>query len=436
MITSRTSSYCAECGEELELGSSFCPECGAEDAPDGAEAASTSTQSKPTNEAASSAADQPSEDGRTLRSRTAERLAGVPRRAWLIAGGGVVAMLLIAGGAVWFMKQQDDSQRATTSLSAIARANALLTVQQAKLHRIADIRVLANRIDELLPSLAEGRTAANGISDTGTRDRIVPAANAMWAAATALSRTRTLSAKSLGEWRSHSKTLVSAAAQLRTSWPELVTQADAEQMAKFPPTEELTAVVSRGNQVVTRAAAKLTAWKITRGRAKEAKRVALSQLTTYAAAMRGQISSYQGLRSSTEEFMNQANEGGYGITFNDAYSFITGAQDDRGNIQSSMRGMTPPTDALSAHSGMVNAIGTAVDALNYAYSGLQEWQADKGSYNQAYTSFMDTPSWQQFVSMSGTVTSTWGSAVSGWEAGIAAARAKITKRPLPKQPKV
>jgi hypothetical protein len=85
---------------------------------------------------------------------------------------------------------------------------------------------------------------------------------------------------------------------------------------------------------------------------------------------------------------------------------------------------------------MVEAIGSAVDALNYATSGLQEYQADKGSYDQTYFSFRETLSWQEFTSLSDSAGANWSSAVSSWEAGIAKARSEISHRKPPKKPKV
>lgn len=408
----------------MEPKSAFCPECGQRDEPSGLD--------PKRDEGVNDDIDVDS----SLRSRALDKARSIPRGAWIITAGASCATLLIVGGVFWYLNQKDDSTRAQSSINAAVTTEKLLRSSTPKLRYLADIRRLANSVQKQLPDLKEANSTAAGISDTSTRETIVQSTRALLAGSTALAQMTSLSSSNPQSWRRHIGEMTAAASVLRLGWPNLTRQATTANVTDLPAEEQLTLAVSQASIVVGKAVRKLARWKATAHQALRTKHADLAALTTYSAAMRGQIGTYGQQRNDTQAFLDHANDGAYNITFDEAYAFVADAQSARQGVQSSMRAMTPPTNALSAHSGMVEAIGSAVDALNYATSGLQEYQADKGSYDQTYFSFRETPSWQEFTSLSDSAGANWSSAVSSWEAGIAKARSEISHRKPPKKPKV
>ena len=418
-----SSTFCAECGSEIEPKSAFCPECGQRDEPSD-EYPQTSAE-----------VDDGSENGSSLRSRVAGKARSVPRRAWIITAGALCASLVVVGGVFWYLNQEDDSARTKSSIRAAASTEVLLRSATPRIHYLTDIRSLAHRVEAQLPDLKEANSTAAGISDASTREPIVQSTRALVAGSLALARMSRLSSNKPQDWQRQVGQIADAASVLRLGWPNLTRVARAAGVTDLPAEEQLSLAVSKAGLVVDKAIRKLARWQAAVHQSLRTKHAELAALTAYSAAMQGQIATYGQQRDDTQSFLNHANDGGYNITFDDAYTFVADAQSARQNVQSSMRAMTPPTDALSAHSGMVDAIGSAVDALNYATSGLQEYQADKGSFSPEYSSFRDTPSWQEFTSLSDSAGANWSSAVSSWEAGIAKARSEISKRKPPKKPK-
>jgi hypothetical protein len=408
----------------MESNSVFCPECGSRDEPSDLDA----KPDRATN-------GDPGTDS-SLRSRAIDKAQSVSRRAWIITAGAACSTLLIVGGVFWYLNQEDDKARAQSSINVIASTEKLYRSSTPKLRYLADVRRLANSVQTQLPDMKEANSTAAGISDTSTRETIVQSTRALIGGSAALARMTDLSSRKPQDWKRHVGRMTSAASILRLGWPDLTRQAKAAGVSGLPAEEQLTLAVLQAGVVVGRAVRKLARWKAAAHQALRTKHADLASLTTYSAAMRGQIAAYGQQRNDTQAFLDHANDGGYNITFDDAYAFVSDAQSSRQGVQSSMRAMTPPTSALSAHSGMVEAIGSAVDALNYATSGLQEYQADKGSYDQTYFSFRETPSWQEFTSLSDSAGANWSSAVSSWEAGIAKARSEISHRKPPKKPKV
>ena len=199
--------------------------------------------------------------------------------------------------------------------------------------------------------------------------------------------------------------------------------------AKTPSAVLARAAVKRMDVVVRRADRRLTTWRRKLERARRQRAFDLRVLTRYAGQVRAELSTYSGLRTDMQRWIDKVNSDG--ATFDEAYSFLGDAYTGREAVRAALAGLSPPPAVSSAHDQLVAVVAESVDAIDSATSGIADYQ-----FSTNHASYDQTEGWRAFQDASDRISREYGTAIASWEAKVSQRERQIKQRSMPTQPAV
>jgi hypothetical protein len=265
--------------------------------------------------------------------------------------------------------------------------------------------------------LSATEAQARSLSDSRQREVLLAAVNAERTYLAELERLVSLSPKArtpgqLQRVGSLAHTLdgaLAAAIQLHASEPPL-------------------ALVSLDPTALTRlASASHSSYVANRARLAAANRARLRQLVavqSFATQADGIMSRYSSSRTDLSNWIAGVNA--YGATYDEAYGQLSQQSQVRSQLRTELASFKAPTALVADQQGLLAVIDRAVNAMNAAVQGISQYQA--GSYG-SYSSYDQTPGWQQFESESAAVTQQYADAYAKYQSDKAALLSRL-HRPL------
>jgi hypothetical protein len=361
-----------------------------------------------------SAALAPSADAEPLFAPLGEALLTpkrIGRRRWFWIGIVVAFVVAIgAGGAVAWMAlhHAPDFRSYDRGVQETASIAASVQVATGDLRAVSNLpafgRILTTRDGDLSATEAQARS----LPDSRQREVLLAAVNAERAYLAELERLVSLSPKArtpgqLQRVSSLAHTLdgaLAAAILLHATRPPLA-------LVSLDPTA-LTrlASVSHFSYVANRA--RLAA----ANRARIRQLVAAQSFATQTDAI---MSRYSSSRTDLSNWIADVNA--YGATYDEAYGQLSQQSQVRSQLRSELASFKAPLALVADQQGLLAVIDRAVNAMNAAVQGISQYQT--GSYG-SYSSYDQTPGWQQFESESAAVTQQYADASTKYQSDKAA----------------
>jgi hypothetical protein len=198
------------------------------------------------------------------------------------------------------------------------------------------------------------------------------------------------------------------------------------------PAGSIVAATENAGEVIRTGARKLARWRSQVARIKREKRGELGVMNSYATSMRSYLATYDGLRSSIDEWIQKVDS--EGASYEEAYDFLASASSDRASVRQSIVALDAPAALATSHNNFLGVLDSAVAAVDSAYTGIVEYESD--FFGEKYFDYKETPGWQTFRSESARVSDEYGSARATLESAIAEELRKIERRDLPPKPEV
>jgi hypothetical protein len=92
-----------------------------------------------------------------------------------------------------------------------------------------------------------------------------------------------------------------------------------------------------------------------------------------------------------------------------------------------------PGAMTSAHTGLEEVLGSAVDAMRTGEQAVEDWNL---CYLDCAETYRDTSGWQVFSTRSGQITGEFDRALKAWNSALNQALAQANAVPLPSMPQV
>lgn len=389
--------FCTACGKDVEVADRFCGACG--HALDEIDTSSIPpTQSE---EIAGEWAEPPSSG----------------RSRWpLVAGGvGLAVLLSGAGVAATIIATQphpEDDVLAESAADTVALLETMASAETtADLRESAeDAEVLAEPVVEILPTLDPSNETAQSLS----------ALSEVLAGIEALDG---VDGQSLDEWSEINQDLESALDLIPTDDPAL------EQVAVVG-WEAVDAV----DTLVTEAEATIAAWEADVAEAEAASAenaAAVTELTDYENAVKGQLSTYASLRNDTASFVELAGDPDGFVTYEQGRQALSEGASARREVRSALTTLVVPAGMEAEHGRLVAMVEDAAAAMDAGVSAI-----DDADYCVTSCYVFGTEAWQTFEDESSRISGEFGSAQSAWETRIAELRGALGEVPAPPMPVV
>jgi hypothetical protein len=190
------------------------------------------------------------------------------------------------------------------------------------------------------------------------------------------------------------------------------------------------ALVSLDPNALTRlAGASHSSYVADRARLAAANRARIRQLAavqSFATQADDIMSRYSSSRTDLSNWIAGVNA--YGATYDEAYGQLSQQSQVRSQLRSELASLKAPAALVADQQGLVAVIDRAVNAMNGAVQGISQYQT--GSYG-SYSSYDQTPGWQQFESESAAVTQQYADASAKYQSNKAALLSRL-HQPLTK----
>jgi hypothetical protein len=356
---------------------------------------------------------------------------GGPRRR--IALAAVLALLVgvaAGGGVALYLASTDDShERAEAAVLAGSQAveeSAEALRQAAKLDEVAEAGETASvAVGDTERALAE----TDSISDPGYRDPVDRVLKAELTLLTSLASLEDLREGTVDEWQSMRRSIRAAVLEVA----DVQAAVDSLDFSSEPvlPGPAVSTALDSANRVVSTADRKLRKWRSKAQEIRSDKRGELAVMNGYADSMRTYLTTYNGLRTDLDEWIQRVDT--EGATFNEAYEFLGNAYSERQRVRSGIGALDAPAPVASAHVALLDVMDRAMAAVDSATTGISEYEWD---FEGEYSYYTETPGWQTFSSESDAIAGDSGSARSSWDAAVAGEIVRIESRKLPKKPEV
>jgi hypothetical protein len=193
--------------------------------------------------------------------------------------------------------------------------------------------------------------------------------------------------------------------------------------------EEAEEAVSAVDTVVRRGERKVAKWERATADAKAQKRADLATHGTYSASMSSLIDRYTDLRDNTVDQLRAIPQYYY---YDDVFPIFANGLGERMDIVDSMQSLTVPSEMAGSHAAVVSSVTEGVNGVQQLLDALDE---NRTCYYDD-CALVEQPSWQEFQTISDSVTVRYGQAVDNWNAALPGAREAIENRELPKPPVV
>lgn len=194
---------------------------------------------------------------------------------------------------------------------------------------------------------------------------------------------------------------------------------------------ELPAALASVDGVLKTADAKMADWKAAHAAAAEARKDDSAELASYVDFFRTQTKGYEQLREDLSAFFDRVEDPNAGVTYYEAFGFLSQATQDRQSVRDVLNGTSVPDEVRAEHDAVVAVVDRAIGAVQAAYDG-----ASQASDCIEYCYYRDTPGWEVFQTQSEKISKDYAAALRAWDAASAAAKTTIAKRPLPAKPEV
>ena len=289
---------------------------------------------------------------------------------------------------------------ATESLTEQLRA---LLVDLGKVGTTREAAVIGERA----APLAETAEAA----ETGQQGRDLDTLTALGEALGAVAALDGMDPETLVRWGPASSTLQSATEQLGISSSEAVDSMDTW---------------------VSQAQRKMDTWRADYDRAESLRSAATSGLDTYAASVRRTLRQYDRARDATSDALETAELDDYTSSYDVEYAMEEGVLTRR-DLLDDLDSLGVPGAMTSAHAGLEEVLGSAVDAMRTGEQAVEDWNL---CYLDCAETYRDTSGWQAFSTRSGQITGEFDRALKAWNGALSQALAQANAVPLPTMPKV
>lgn len=154
----------------------------------------------------------------------------------------------------------------------------------------------------------------------------------------------------------------------------------------------------------------------------------LSDVQAFAGQMDGIIDRYSTARAELSNWIDGVNA--HGASFNEAYQVLAQQADRRRQLRDELSALVAPDDFAADKEALLSVIDQAVDATEAASRGISEYE-----FSYSYYSYDETPGWRTFEDATDSISDTYASAISTYEAKKADLVNRLSKKkPLPKLP--
>jgi hypothetical protein len=262
-------------------------------------------------------------------------------------------------------------------------------------------------VGERAAPLAEAAEAA----EAGQQGRDLDTLTALGDALGAVAALDGMDPETLVRWGPASSTLQSATEQLGISSGEAVDSMDAW---------------------VSQAQKKMDAWRADYDRAESLRSAATSNLDTYAASVRRTLRQYDRARDATSDALETAELDDYTSSYDVEYAMEEGVLTRR-DLLDDLDSLFVPGAMTSAHTGLEEVLGSAVDAMRTGEQAVEDWNL---CYLDCAETYRDTSGWQTFSTRSGQITGEFDRALKAWNSALNQALAQANAVPLPSMPQV
>jgi ribosomal protein L40E len=404
--------FCATCGAMAPTDAKFCNACGEQLAPTAPRLAAVTTEPSP---------------------HTPSPVAPPPSRRfpWKpVAVAGVIVAALGAAGTVFALRPADHSREdARASLRASNAGVGQVVAQLRQAERLGDLRKagrLAQRQEEALAAEAARLQAIRGKDAGRTALAVIAAERDLLGSVVALGD---LDPAHVGDWPQTRARIDAATTRLAVAVRDVEALGPTATLA--PAGGAMTATLDADADVVAHANVKLRTWRRAYRRARHAQRRQLAALTAYAAAVNGQLGTYNGLRDDLDQWIDDV--GDATIPYGQAFDQLTAAADRRKDVRDALAAINPPRRLAAAHASLLTVLSDAIVAMTDAGDAAQECTADPTCFGE---DFRDMPQWQSFSDASRRITSQFAAADQRWQQEIARMRIAIRHRRMPAPPTV
>lgn len=360
-----------------------------------------------------------------------ERRVGRLRKPWVAALAAVGIGLVGGGGVVAYVKLADDSKEAAAA--ALTSGRDTLSSVAGELNsaeQMADINSAGQDAARAVPRVEEELTRVEAIEDEQVR---APVGEALAAELTILQSLAGLAddrKPDVGSFEAVDRAVRGATLTLEQTTPR-IKALELEGVDRLPAAPIVAATQNAGGVIQT-GARKLARWRGQVARIKRETKGELAAMNSYATSMRGYLTTYDGLRSSMDEWIQKVDS--EGATFEESYDFLASASSERAAVRQSIVALDAPAALATAHNNFLGVLDSAVGAVDSAYTGIAEYESD--FFGEEYVDYKDTPGWRTFRSESEGVSEEYGSARATLESSILQEQRKIERRHLPPKPEV
>jgi hypothetical protein len=335
------------------------------------------------------------------------------------------------GGVVAYVKLADDSKEAAAA--ALTSGRDTLSSVAGELNsaeQMADINSAGQDAARAVPRVEEELTRVEAIEDEQVR---APVGEALAAELTILQSLAGLAddrKPDVGSFEAVDRAVRGATLTLEQTTPR-IKALELEGVDRLPAAP-IAAATENARGVIQTGARKLARWRRQVARIKHETKGELAAMNSYATSMRGYLATYDGLRSSMDEWIQKVDS--EGATFEESYDFLASASSARAAVRQNIAALDAPAALATAHNNFLGVLDSAVAAVDSAYTGIGEYESD--FFGERYVDYKDTPGWQTFRSESERVSEEYGSARATLESSILQEQRKIERRHLPPKPEV
>lgn len=341
-----------------------------------------------------------------------------PRRRRALAA--YIAVSAVAGAAcgtaaLLALARMDDSE---------ARASAVLRPTQAALVETARGLEDADKIDELnrVGATAQRRSAqtlallesAASISEDPVREATRAALASAIGILDAAADLEGLTPQSLAAWDDIERDLSGQADALMAARPQV------DALALEEPVEltggPVRAASASASDLVEDAESELRAWRRATREARRSRTRTLRRAQAYRDGVDPLLDQYAAARTSLAGWTAQLEADPYGTTFAEDYAQLADHKGRRDRLRMALAAFDPPTGVSAEHNRLITVIDTAIDAMDSAIDGEQQWQSCIGGIG--CPQFNETASWRRFQERSAQISSEFPSARSAWRAAV------------------
>ncbi len=348
------------------------------------------------------------------------------RRLTVIAGLSVVAGLAVLVVILRPLDTTSETVRKAMVASRKAVLESAVDINSAK--KLRQIRAAAVAAERRIPVINDSIATVDGTNDLHYERPAIAVLESEKRYLQALADLQTMGDRKLTMWKSKRRQTTIERKRIGAMRP-LIDSLDVAQLAEILPSEpQMEQPLKHLDTTISAAAKVIGPWLRRLYAARVRKEMELASMSQYGDAVRGAGSQYTAMRKETQSWADSVSSDG--STYEDAYIYLYGAREQRIAVRDGLQSAQRPAAVTAEHDALVSIVDGSIGLIEQAGVGLADQQFG------AEDDYSNSQGWQNFQSGSGSINSSWPSAMQSWSSALDDAVRRVRARKLPRRPDV